>query len=178
MNNTLQLKGVFEQKKNDSKPGSPNLPKDKSVKIEQLEKIFDDLIKIDEFWKNQNILPGVLISVYYNKVAAKSNRVQGLLSNASIKGAKFSNDKSPKHIITHHISSAMLQKSIQDLSVCIKIIREQFNGIVSHNTLEEINAGKIIIRNSLIKKSPFARIIVDTYYVEKFDILVEDVDLM
>lgn len=34
MNNILQLKGRFEQKKNDSKPNSSNIPKEKKVKLE------------------------------------------------------------------------------------------------------------------------------------------------
>jgi len=178
MNSTLQLKGVFEQKANDSRPGPPNLPKGKVVKVEHLEKIYDDLLRISEFWRNENVLSGILISAYYKKVAAKSNRVQGLLTNESVRGAKFIDDTDPKHVITHYISTQALRSSIQNLSVCIKIVKEQFGGIISHDVLKEINTEKILIKNKLIAKTMFAKIIVDAYYIEKFDILVEDVDLI
>ena len=110
MNNLLQLKGTFEQASSNSRPGASNLPPGKSIKVSQLEKLQKDLVELRRFWSRENIISGALISVYYNKVAAKSNRIQGLLAmgsitaNSSIVGARFTNDESPKHIITHYVS--------------------------------------------------------------------------
>ena len=36
MNDILQLKGKFEQRKNDSKPGASNIPEKKKVTLEHL----------------------------------------------------------------------------------------------------------------------------------------------
>lgn len=46
MNNTLQLKGTFEQRKNENKQGSPNLPVGKTVNSEKLNNLLNDLKRI------------------------------------------------------------------------------------------------------------------------------------
>ena len=181
MNNTLQLKGTFEQRKNENKQGSPNLPVGKTVNSEKLKNLLNDLKRLYEFWVNEKTLPGALVSVYYNKVAAKSNRVQRLLSNNSIVGAKFDNTNSPKHIITHFISLPELQQAINELEITLTILEEQFNGCISHETIKKINSKdpskRILFKHPPKFKSTFLRIIVDVYYVEKFDILRDVEDL-
>lgn len=181
MNNTLQLKGTFEQRKNENKQGSPNLPVGKTVNSEKLNNLLNDLKRLYEFWVNEKTLPGALVSVYYNKVAAKSNRVQRLLSNYSIVGAKFDNTNSPKHIITHFISLPELQQAINELEITLTILEEQFNGCISHETIKKINSKdpskRILFKHPPKFKSTFLRIIVDAYYVEKFDILRDVEDL-
>ena len=56
MNDILQLKGKFEQRKNDSKPGASNIPKEKKVTLEHLKKLKEDLINVRKFWKNEKLL--------------------------------------------------------------------------------------------------------------------------
>lgn len=183
MNNLLQLKGTFEQTSSNSQPGAPNLPARKSVKVSQLAKLQNDLVNLKKFWSKENIFPGALISVYYNKVAAKSNRIQGILSKGSIKpnsfivGARFTNDESPKHIITHYVPIEIIDESIERLNICINILNEKFNGIITHDIIKKINSKEIPFAPSEIAKTNFLRVIVDAYYVEKFDILVDDIDL-
>lgn len=183
MNNTLQLKGSFEQRKNDSQVGSPNLPSGKSVTSEKLNALLDDINRLYNFWQNDKTLSGALISVYYNKVAAKSNRVQRILasSNNSVRGARFYDEPSPKHVITHFISLGELKQSIIELNECITILNSQFNGSISHEIIKKINSKdpqeKILIKNSSISKTNFLKIIVDAYYVDKFDVLTEVEDL-
>ena len=181
MNNTLQLKGTFEQRKNENKQGSPNLPVGKTVNSEKLNNLLYDLKRLYAFWVNEKTLPGALISVYYNKVVAKSNRVQRILSNKSIVGAKFENADSPKHVITHYISLRELQQAINELEITLIILKEQFNGRISHETIKKINSKdpskRILFKHPPKFKSIFLRIIVDAYYVEKFDILQDVEDL-
>ena len=43
MNNLLQLKGTFQQKKNKVRPGSPELPRNASVTVKHLGKLKHDL---------------------------------------------------------------------------------------------------------------------------------------
>ena len=124
MNKTLQLKGAFEQRKNTGGGGAPNLPKGKTINYKKLKQLLNDLNRLYEFWSNEKILSGALINVYYNKIAAKSNRVQGLLTNGSIVGAKFYDDQSPKHVITHFISLNKLRQAIKNLDTSINILEQ------------------------------------------------------
>ena len=180
MNATLQLKGTFEQRKNPSTFGSPNLPSGESIDINKLSDILSDLERLLEYWQQDSTLSGALISVYYNKIAAKSNRIQRIISsnNNSIRGAKFHDNNSPKHIITHFISLSELEQSIKEVSEAITILNEKFDGKISHDAIEKITSkgfnDKTIFANYSLRKTNFLKIIVDAYYVEKFDILMDE----
>ena len=121
MNSTLQLKGTFEQRKNDAAFGSPNLPAGESINSEKLEELLSDLERLYDFWQKDNTVPGALVSVYYNKIAAKSNRIQRILSsgNNSIRGARYDNSNSLRHIITHYVSLKELEQSINEVKQSI-----------------------------------------------------------
>ena len=180
MNNLLQLKGNFEQKASVGTPSSPNLPAGKFVKVEQLERLLTNLIELQEYWKNQNLLSGALITAHYIKVAAKSNRLQGLLGkgsntpNKSVVGAKFSLDDSPKHIITHYVSQEILIESIKRLTSSIEILNQQFNGEINHDIITKINKKEISYHHKNIVKTNFLKVIVDAYFVYKFDVAIDD----
>ena len=49
MNNLLQLKGTFEQASRSSRPGAPNLPAGKSVKVSHLKQLQKNLIELKKF---------------------------------------------------------------------------------------------------------------------------------
>ena len=106
MNEILQLKGTFEHGKNSSM-GAINLPKNKFVIVEHLMDLKNDLMNVQKFWQNEKLQINPLVSVYYNTVVAKSNRIKGILESSSKKnndtivGAKFTDENNPKHIITH-----------------------------------------------------------------------------
>ncbi len=180
MNNLLQLKGTFEQASSNSRPGAPNLPSGKSVKISQLKHLQKNLIELKKFWSKENIVSGALVSVFYNKVAAKSNRMQGLLSksnitaNSSIVGARFTKDESPKHIITHYVSMELIDESIERLEKCIGLLNEKFGGTITHDIIKQINLKQIAFAPVEIVKTNFLKVIVDAFYIEKFDVLVDD----
>ena len=180
MNATLQLKGTFEQRKNSSTFSSPNLPSGESIDANKLSKLLSDLERLLEYWQQDNTLSGALISVYYNKIAAKSNRIQRIISsnNNSIRGAKFHGNNSPKHIITHFISLSELEQSIQEVSEAINILNEKFDGKISHDIIEKITSqdfnDQTIFTNYSLRKTNFLKIIVDAYYVEKFDVLRDE----
>lgn len=183
MNNLLQLKGPFEQAAREKSPIISNLPAGKSVKVSQLEKLRNDLVELKRFWSKESIFDGALISVYYNKVAAKSNRIRGLLANgsssanSSIVGARFTDDGSPKHIITHYVSFGIIDESIERLDQCIDLLNKRYNGAISHETIKKINMKELPFVSPNIVKTNFLKVIVDAYYVEKFDILVDSAEL-
>lgn len=181
MNNLLQLKGSFEQVARPNSFGSPNLPAGQSVGVEKLEELLKNLIELEDYWNSQSLLPGALIAVYYIKVAAKTNRVQALLGkgsktpNQSIVGAKFSFDDSPKHVITHYVSRVILSESIKLLTSSIDILEQNFNGMIDHDIIEKINKGLIRFPSQTMPKTNFLKVIVDAYYVEKFDVSIDEI---
>lgn len=181
MNNLLELKGRFEQASRLTDGfGAPNLPSGQSVSVSKLQDLLKNLKELKKYWDSQTLLPGALISVFYIKIAAKSNRIQAILGNnsnrpnSSIVGAKFSLDASPKHIITHYVSLDILNESIRRLTDSINILNQQFNGKLDHDTINKINQKTIPYTHKTIYKTNFLKVIVDAYYVEKFDIYIED----
>lgn len=180
MNNILQLKGQFQKRKAPSGFGPVNLPKGKSVSVEHVLKLKKQLQDIVLFWSKEKIIKGALVSVHYRKVVAKSNRIQILLSengkhpNKSIRGSKFSegyneeNKWVQKHIFTYFLSISSIQKSVALLEKCAVVIQNFYNGNISNEDTENINSG--IYNDSIMKKNPFLKTLVDCFYVEKFSI--------
>lgn len=178
MNHILQLKGQFQKRKAPSGFGPTNLPKGKSVSAEHVLKLKAQLQDIILFWNQEKKINGALVSVYYTKVVAKSNRIQLLLSdngkhpNQAVRGSKFSegyNEKNKwvqKHVFTYFLGITSLQKSVTLLEKCAATIQNFYNGNVSSDDTEVINSG--IYDDSIMKKNPFLRTLVDCFYVEKF----------
>ena len=181
MNNVLQLKGSFSQEGNSRFPGDPTLRTGKVVNVENLKLLIDNLNSLKQFWEKENIIPGAIVSVFYDSIVPKSSRIKSLLSskkksaNRSIIGARYSNENSPKHIITHYISLECLDDSIDKLEDCINILNKQFNGKIDKDTLSKVMENKIPLLDNMDKKM-FGQIIVDSSRVEKFGIFIDDID--
>lgn len=176
MNDILQLKGEFHHKKH-TPPTGPKLPKKGSVKVVHLKKLKDELVGIQKFWKTQPLFSNPLVSVYYCKVIAKSNRISGLLvsgsenANDSVVGAKFTNNQdNPKHIITHCVTNADIEESIKRLNATMRIINNFFQGEIKYDDLKNLIVKVPKQAFCDIKKTIFAKVVVNAYYVEKFDI--------
>ena len=120
MNDLLELKGKLQSSKFDG-PVVTSWPKYKSITCAEIGSYISDLKRLNNYWKDKNIIPGVLISVYYNRIIPKSSRIKGLFSKGSepsnnyVKGVKFSSLDNKKHIITYYVSKKLLIKSIQRL---------------------------------------------------------------
>lgn len=177
INNLLYLKGRFSHQKNQrSSFGSPNLPVGCVVNIKHLVKLRNELEKILDEWKNNTLIEGALITVYYKNVIAKSNRIKALLQlrnespNDSIRGSRFDGASNhPKHIFTHYVDLQVVQESIDRLNSSIIILNKFFSKQnISHDDINKINKDK----NSFdeLSRSKFILVIVDAYYVEKFSI--------
>lgn len=172
-NKILQLKGSFQTDGNHTKPAAPNIPeKGLPVDVDHLRDLKQQLEEILKYWQAETLIGGALVSVYYNKIVAKSNRLKGLLAkgnikpNDSVRGAKF--DVSGKqHIFTHFVSLDILSESIRRLNACIKILEKDFNGSISHADMKPLNAQNT---NYSLPISIFKAVIVDCYYVQKFNI--------
>ena len=94
MNGLLQLKGRFDKRGNEG-AGPISLPVYKKVTSEKIEKLISQLTKVKEYWSDKDDIAGLIVSVHYIRVVAKSNRLKVLLADVgkkpvdSIRGAKF-----------------------------------------------------------------------------------------
>lgn len=180
MNDILQLKGQFQHRKNSAGFGPVNLPAGAKVPAAHVAHLKEQLQAIAEYWEKDRTIGGALVSVYYNRVIAKSNRLQGLLGergkhpNDSIRGAKFAELVMPDgrrkkiHVFTYFLSLPALHKSIENLQKCETVIRTFFDGEISDKDTADINKGKY--NDSLMKKSNFLKIAVDAFHVENFQV--------
>jgi hypothetical protein len=179
MNDLVHIRKRFEGRRNPNRPGPPSLPKHACVSLAHLERLIDNLQKIYNFYNkiDSKIVNDAVVSVYYNKVAAKSNRtaaffkINGQTSNHSIVGAKYTDDEDGKHIITHYVPLSNILEGIELLQETINILKNHFNDPITDvifNNSDNING--IEFKHYSISKSTFQNVIKDACYIEKFDI--------
>lgn len=177
MNNVLELKGkrfVQASKSGDSKP-IPAMNSKKIVSSEQLLRLKSKLYQIKEFWESEKKpFQGILISVYYNKIVAKSNRISGLFrgkdSNLAIVGAKFNGDKS-KHIITYFLDTKDLDKSMDLLSKASEVLKSKFPEGINKSIFDDNKIiDKIPFKQFSISKSAFKQVVADVSYIDDFEV--------
>lgn len=179
MNNILTLRGnKFTQESSKKTPGPITILKTSIVKLSTLKSIHASLIEVNDFWENNSIIDGVLVSVYYDRIVAKSNRIKGylnggrrLIPNETIVGAKF-DERKEKHIITHYLPKQVLEDTIslskeiidffEDVFPDEKLNQEQFNDPKTFDMLDYKNVG--------FSKSTFKQFLRDSCFVEQFGI--------
>lgn len=177
MNDILQLKGTFQQRPSEGRPGYPSIPKGSaSVRKEHLQEIARKLKELQEYWSKVRVVDGALIDIHYSKVVAKSNRVSGFFSegslsaNDTIRGARFKGDKKdPKHVITHYVHDDLIFDTISKLEKTIKLLGDRFGDSISSEQLEKLSDLNIDFNKYKISRSTFCNFIVDSFYVEDFD---------
>lgn len=184
MNNLLQLKGSFEQENRTPSFGAPILPAKGKVAVKHLCALKDNLRELQDYWKKERVFSGALISAYYTKIAAKSNRMCWLLSDGKVKanrtivGARFSTGEEPKHIITHYVQKDVISHSIAQLEICIAVLSQDFNGVMTHEKNLKLSAKGNTYEPKQIAKTKFLQLIVDAYYIDKFDTFIGEDDLL
>lgn len=176
MNNVLELKGKrFIQASKTGSGGGVSMNSKKIVTREQLLRLIERISQIKEFWKQEKRpFEGILISVHYNKIVAKSNRIAGLFkgkdSNYAIVGAKFNKEKT-KHIITYFLDMEDLDESIELLLKTSDIIKVKFqNGIDKVTFDDRKKIDKIPFSKFSITKSTFKQVVADVSYIEDFEV--------
>ncbi len=175
MNDVLELKGKrFVQASKPSNGFGFSMNGKTIVTSEHICNLIERLKIIRSFWLKENRpFSGILISVYYNKIVAKSNRISGLLkgaeSNHSIVGAKFNKEKS-KHIITYYINLSDLDNTISLLSNCDHILIDCLNKKIDQSTFKSDSIDRISFQKYGISKSCFKQVIADVSYIDTFEI--------
>lgn len=181
MNPILRLKGSFNQRANPSRPGSPALPPKASINIHHIDRLKKQLQDIHDYWIINSEIQGALVSVHYKNIVAKSNRLCILLSypghttTDSIRGAKFAwemnqQDKTvQKHIFTHYVPLAAIEKAIGYLEMTASIVRSDYGESINSDDTNKLNPSTFSHRNT-IAVSNFIKVLRDCWYVERFDI--------
>lgn len=176
MNNVLELKGKrFVQASKGGSGGGPAMNSKVIVTSQQLLKLKNKILQIQKYWNSENKpFNGVLISVYYNKNVAKSNRISGLFkgenSNSAIVGAKFNAEKD-KHIITYFLNSDDLTRSVDLLIQSNNILELFFKNGISKTIFDDKYAFNRINFSSLnMTKTTFKQVIADVSYIDDFEV--------
>lgn len=177
MNNMLELKGKrFVQAARKPGANGASMNSKAFVTTEQILRLVAKLQQIKQFWEyEQKPFNGLLISVNYNKIVAKSNRISGIFkggdSNLAIVGAKFNKEKT-KHIITYFLDSQDLDQTINSLLIANEIVRSMFNNVITKAVFDNSKAlfDKINAKTHHMSKSAFRQIIADISYIEDFEV--------
>ena len=176
MNNVLELRGKrFVQASRTGSGGGASMNSKELVTKERLLRLAEKIGQIKEFWKQERrLFDGILISVHYNKIVAKSNRIAGLFrgkdSNDAIVGAKFNKEKT-KHIITYFLDMEDLDESIELLLKASDVIEAKFqNGIDKAAFDDTKTIDKIPFSRFSITKSAFKQVVADVSYIEDFEV--------
>lgn len=175
MNNVLELKGNrFVQAPKSASGGGPAMNSKVVVTSQKLKELTSKLFQIKDFWAHENRpFNGILISVYYNKIVAKSNRIAGLFkgdqSNYAIVGAKFNAEKT-KHIITYFLSIDDLDSSMDMLYKSDEIISSVFKDDITKAIFDNYVTDKINFKKYGLTKSLFKQIVADVSYIDDFEV--------
>ncbi len=177
MNNILQLKGTFQQRASEGRPGYANIPKKSdAVRSKHLKKLADSLENLRAYWAGEKTIEGALIDVHYTRVVAKSNRISSFFcrgqvkSNNTVVGARFSPDVEKKHVITHYVDDAMIGDAIEKLRKTAALLDDAFEGSIDDEQLESLGKLGIDFSKYGLARSGFCSIVADAFYIEGFDI--------
>lgn len=176
MNNVLELKGKrFVQESKKGNGGGAAINSKVVVANNHVKKLQSKLKSLREFWMNEDKpFSGILISVHYNKIVAKTNRISGLFkgdqSNYAIVGAKFNTEKT-KHIITYFLEDADIEDSIKLLENVSKVLTIYFTDGISKEVFEQkILFDRIDFKKYFLSKTLFRQIVADVSYIDDFEV--------
>ena len=176
MNNVLELKGKrFVQESKKGNGGGAAINSKVVVTNNHVKKLQSKLQSLREFWMNEDKpFSGILISVHYNKIVAKTNRISGLFkgdqSNYAIVGAKFNTEKT-KHIITYFLEDADIEDSIKLFENVSKVLTIYFTDGISKEVFEQkILFDRIDFKKYFLSKTLFRQIVADVSYIDDFEV--------
>lgn len=185
MNELLQLKGRFEQRKNEGRPGAPELLSNKTVTSSELKELREQLESLNEYWKSVEYFDGAFITVIYKDIVSKSRRIRELLKKNSkilpndfVVGARYlyPHTDDEKHAITYYVDENIIETTIKNLDSAIEVLDEDFNGSISTEIVKDVNKKNIKYSNDKLAKNKFLQIIVDVSSIESFSVPESNVD--
>ena len=169
MNNLLQLTGQFHMNSNSGRGFHPSIGKN-VIAWEFLEKLYDELTIIHDFWEKNRQLGGALFSVHYKRVVPKTKRVTKLLTgknasvNDTIVGAKF--DDNGHHVITHFIDLSIVKQAVLWIGQAVDVIKNYYPDGFTQNDLDQLTSAGYTPPFDIMKKTTFISVIMDICEVD------------
>ena len=165
INRLIQLKGEIAHMPHPVGGMSPKLPAKAIVNAEHLKKLLKDLNEVTDFWKSKRLIEGVLVSVEYTRIVAKSNRIKEVFKGSNIiRGCKFSVDRQ-RHIITYYLSQDDLKESIRKIGSALKILNDQFGGELNAAQFEAVK--RKYVSEEGLSKTAFLNVIRDCCFSQR-----------
>ena len=181
MNPLLQVKLRFVNERNTQQGSAKNLRANASTSDDKVYELIESLRAVKRFYTDSpKVIKNMLIDVNYNDIIAKSNRIQALLkpigktTNDIIVGARFSAAEAgaENHIITYYVDPETVDRTINELEIIRKFIRDCLNGKATTSNFNETrtNRPEINYEGYGLSKQKIRNIIVDCSVVESFNV--------
>ena len=172
MNPLLQVKLRFVNERNTQQGSAKNLRANASTSDDKVYELIESLRAVKRFYTDSpKVIKNMLIDVNYNDIIAKSNRIQALLkpigktTNDIIVGARFSAAEAgaENHIITYYVDPETVDRTINELEIIRKFIRDCLNGKATTSNFNETrtNRPEINYEGYGLSKQKIRNIIVD-----------------
>ena len=181
MNPLLQVKLRFVNERNTQQGSAKNLRANASTSDDKVYELIESLRAVKRFYTDSpKVIKNMLIDVNYNDIIAKSNRIQALLkpigktTNDIIVGARFSAAEAgaENHIITYYVDPETVDRTINELEIIRKFIRDCLNGKATTSNFNETRTNRpgINYEGYGLSKQKIRNIIVDCSVVESFNV--------
>ena len=181
MNPLLQVKLRFTKERNSQQPIVKNLRANASTSEDKVIALIESLRTVKRFYlTTPKVIENMLVDVNYNDIIAKSNRIQALLkprgktANDIIVGARFSTaeEGSENHIITYYADPMTVDRTIAELEIIRRFIKERLDGEATPRNFNETrtNHPNINYDGYDLSKQKIRNLIVDCSVVETFSI--------
>ena len=177
MNDLLEVKFSFKTSDATRRPGPVKLPTGGEVTSKKLRRLADDLAEVSQYWiEHEGVVQDAFVSVHYDRVIAKSNRLKALLKQGStlpdmsVCGARFGRNRKDElcHIITHYVPRNCIEKSEGLLRTGAGLVDSCFDGCITAKALDDLQDGRKQLPSGSLSKSLFAAVIRDAFYTESF----------
>lgn len=164
MNNLLRLKGRLDSSVGGGKPGRAKIPSSMQVESQKLKCLAKQLRDVRRYWvedsngEREKLIKGILVSVIYRNVTAKSNRIREIFieksnkndeigpkrANDLIVGSKFIKQLNQggqyiiKHQFTYFLQLRTLDDAISKLETAADLTDRIFDGWVNDQKLGDV----------------------------------------
>ena len=151
MNDLLEVKFSFKTSDATRRPGPVKLPTGGEVTSKKLRRLADDLAEVSQYWiEHEGVVQDAFVSVHYDRVIAKSNRLKALLKQGStlpdmsVCGARFGRNRKDElcHIITHYVPRNCIEKSEGLLRTGAGLVDSCFDGCITAKALDDLQDGR------------------------------------
>lgn len=186
-NKSLFIDAPFESDRTKGGIPMPALKED-SVTSHKIQLLIDELEYIYRYFKDNTIINGFIATIFYNRIAPKTSRVQRIFSHEkeayeNTVGARFGsngldNKGNPRlrHIVTYFVSEYEILSTISELKAAKKVVDDSYKGDFRKENLDKGNKNSqaIFFKNQPIKMSNFFWVMQDVSMIDKIDVLLPD----